>query len=96
MSDDAPVWPKILKLKTPIVFGDLTITELTLQKGKLGIIKEVRLVPGEVKMTDLILIASRLSGQPTQVIELLDPDDSPEVMSIALSFYGKSLAGIAL
>ena len=67
----APEWPRTVKLQHPITF-DEAISELVFQRGKLGIIKGITLVPGQVAMETLILIAARLCGQPTKVIEQLD------------------------
>ena len=68
------------------------ITELKLRRGTIGDIKGMK-ISSEVPLSDLISIASRLSGQPTGVIERLDAEDSGEVMSIALGFYARALVG---
>ncbi|HEY6030999.1 MAG TPA: phage tail assembly protein [Gaiellaceae bacterium] len=88
----APQWPRVVNLKHPVQFGDELIASLEFQRGKLGIIKGLKLSV-EVPVNDLVLIASRLSGQPPALIERLDIEDGQEVMSIALDFYGKCLAG---
>ena len=46
-----------------------------------------------VSTNSLLLIASRMSGQPAQVIERVDIDDVGEVMEIALGFYKAFLGG---
>lgn len=82
-------WPRVLKLGTPIQFGKQTvITELTFQKGTYGVLKGLR-IDRAPDVNELMLIASRLCGQPVNVIELLDPDDADEVTTIALGFFGR-------
>jgi hypothetical protein len=85
-------WPKIIELKFPIEFGKVTITELQMRRGRLGDLKGVKLVT-EIPTDHLIMIASRMCGQPVGVIERLDQDDSGEVMAVALDFYARSLTG---
>lgn len=85
-----PTWPRVLKLQYPVVIGDETITSLTFRRGRAGDMKGIKLT-AEVPIDDLHKIASRLCGQPTQVIEALDLDDAGEVIDIAADFYGKYL-----
>ena len=88
----APVWPRVITLKYPVQFGSETITSLTCRRGRVGDLKGIKL--GETVPADqLITIASRLCGKPTQVIEGLDVDDAAEVMALALDFYGRCLGG---
>lgn len=87
MSDE---WPKIVKLKHPVTFGEEVIEELKFRRGKLGDIKGMKL-GSEVAANDLCLIAARMAGQPPKVIEMLDVEDGGEVLSIALDFYGRCL-----
>ncbi len=42
-------------------------------------------------MEALILVASRMCGQPVAALERLDQDDAGEVMEIVLSFFARSL-----
>ncbi len=86
----APTWPRIVTLKHPIDFGSERITSLELRRGKLGDTKGIKLTDN-VPMEHLVLIASRLSGQPIKVIEMLDVDDAGEVMDVALDFFVKCL-----
>jgi len=88
----APVWPRVLTLKYPVQFGSESITSLTFRRGRAGDLKGLKL--GETVPADqLITIASRMSGKPTQVIEGLDGDDASEVMALVLDFYGRCLGG---
>lgn len=84
-------WPVVLQLHDPVTLGNnITVDTLTLRRGKLGDLKGIKL-GGEVPTEHLISVASKMSGQPTQIIEGLGPDDSGEVMSIVLDFFAKSL-----
>lgn len=85
-------WPVVVTLAHPVEFGSQRITSLELRRGRAGDVKDMKL-SGELPTAHLILIVSRLSGQPTQVIERLDVDDAGEVMAIALDFYGRFLGG---
>lgn len=85
-------WPAIVMLKHPVDFGSQRITQLEFRRGKLADIKGMKL-SGEMPTEHLITIASRMSGQTTQVIDRLDVDDAGEVMAIAIDFYGKCLGG---
>lgn len=87
---ESEVWPRVVRLRYPIEWGSESITQLTFRRGRLGDIKAMRLSK-EVPTDQLVTIASRLSGQPTQVIEKLDVDDAGEVLAIALDFYGRCL-----
>lgn len=87
----APTWPRVIKLLHPIDFGSERVTSLEFRRGKLGDLKGISL-GDTVPTAHLVLIAARLTGKTTHVIELLDMDDSGEVMGIALDFYGKCLA----
>jgi len=83
-------WPVTVTLKHPIDVGDKHIETITLRRGSLKQFKGTKL--GEaVPIEQLMLIASRLSGQPIGVIESLDMEDAGEVMAAALDFYEKCL-----
>lgn len=82
-------WPRVVKLITPITFGDETIEQLSFRRGQVGDMRGIVLASEEIPANDLILLASRLCGRPTQVIERLDIEDGGEVTSIALGFYAK-------
>jgi hypothetical protein len=83
-------WPFVVNLKYPINFGQERITSLEFRRGKLGDLKGIR--PSAIPTIDeLIVIASRMCGQPTKVIEQLDPDDSGEALELALGFFTRCL-----
>lgn len=90
----ATSWPRIVTLKHPFEFGKRRITSLEFRRGKNGDMQGINLRE-EVPMDDLVTIASRLCGETTKLIRELDFEDSGEVMSIALDFYAKCLAGAA-
>lgn len=81
------VWPRVVTLSHPIAFGSEQITELTFRRGRVGDMKNIKLVEGALPVNDIVLVASRMCGKPTQVIDLLDGEDAGEVMEIAMDFY---------
>jgi hypothetical protein len=83
-------WPVTVKLTHPINFADETITELKFRRGRMGDVRGM--TPDRMpSMDELMLLASRMCGQPVKVMELLDGDDGPEVLAIALGFFAKFL-----
>lgn len=84
-------WPAVIALKTPVTIGARSFTELTMRKGQLKDIKGLRMDGGGLSMDQVMNVAARLCGVPTQVIEALDTEDAGEVMSIALDFYTRCL-----
>lgn len=87
----APTWPRVVTLKYPIDFGSQHITTLELRRGRMGDLKGIKL-GATVATSDLLLLASRLSGQPVNVIELLDAEDAGEVMDVVLDFFARCLS----
>lgn|SRR5678815_3895305 len=83
-------WPITIKLQYPIEFGKRRIEELVMRRGTLGTLKGVSM-DGVPPTEQLILIASRLAGEPTQVIEKLDMDDSEGVIRVAFLFFARCL-----
>lgn len=83
--------PLKLKLRTPVEFGKDTIEELTFRRGRMGDMKGVP-IGDSISMDTIMLVASRLSGQPTAVIERLDEADAGEVVGLAMGFIGRCLA----
>lgn len=81
-------WPFTLKLHAPVDFGKQTIDALVFQKGKFGTLKGIA-IDRTPNADDLMMIASRLCGQPLKVIEGVDPEDAAEVMAIALNFFSR-------
>lgn len=91
LSYDERSWPHVIKLDEPIDLGKgKVITEIEMRRGKLADIKGIKL-GGELPTEQLMLVASRLSGQSIAVIERLDAVDAGEVMSISLDFYSRCL-----
>lgn len=83
-------WPVVVTLKHPFDYGDTRIESLTLRRGSLKQFKGMKLGT-EIPVEQLILIASRLSGQPVGVIEGIDMEDAGEVMAAALDFCEQCL-----
>lgn len=83
-------WPVVVTLQHPIDFGSQHITQLTFRRGRMGDLKGISL-DGIPPTDQLMLLASRLSGQILQVIEKLDPDDTSEVLEIVLGFFARCL-----
>lgn len=83
-------WPAVVKLSHPIQFGDQSIDSLSFRRGKLADIKGLK-VDGVPTLDQLIMIASRMCAQPLKVLEMLDGDDSGEVIEIALGFFVRCL-----
>jgi hypothetical protein len=85
-------WPITVRLRHPLDFGSQHIAMLEFRRGKLADIKGLK-IAAEMPSEHLILIAARLSGQTTNVIERLDYEDAGEVLAIAMDFYGQCLGG---
>lgn len=83
--------PRVVKLKTPIDMGSEQICELTFRRGRFDDMKGIGLNLKEAKIDDLMLLASRLCGQPVAVLGKIDEDDVGEVMAIASDFFLKCL-----
>lgn len=72
-------------LKEPVTVGSETVTELKFKKPKAKHLKALRL--GNADMSDMLTIVSRLTGQPSTVVEELSWEDALE----AVAFVGKFL-----
>lgn len=72
-------------LRTPIPFGSLTITELSLRRP---MAKDMRSLPADGLRTvdDMLLLVGRLSGQPPVVIDELSLEDLAGVSAIVAGF----------
>ncbi len=77
-----------VKLGDPIQFGSEKIEALTFRKAKA---KDFRDMPLNPKVGDMLDIASKLSGQPPSVIDMLSPADMAEVMKIMGELMGDGL-----
>jgi hypothetical protein len=84
------IWPVTVTLKTPVQLGQNTISSLEFRRGRMGDLKGMR-VDGIPPLNDIMLIASRLCGQPLKVIESLEDGDCAEVVTIVLGFFAKCL-----
>ncbi len=84
-------WPVRIQLKHPVEYANERISVIEMQRGKLSFMKGLKL-QSEPSIDTIMQIASRLSGQPRDVIEALDPDDAGAVMEIALDFFGRCLS----
>ena len=91
MEERKTEWPITVNLRFPIEFGTDTITKISMRRGRAGDLKGVQLGKEGMPADHVFLIASRMSGQPVKVIEMLDADDAQEVMAIAVDFLGRCL-----
>lgn len=78
-------------LKRPLELGSTRIEELTFRRGKIGDVKGIPIAAPTVE--HLLLVASRLSGQPVGVLEQIDEEDSGPVLEVAARFLGRCLGG---
>ena len=86
-------WPHTIKLKQPIEFpGEPTITELTFRRGRMGDLKGTPL-QGLPSIDQLLLMASRMCGQPVAALELVGEQDITEVLAMPLGFFERCLSG---
>jgi hypothetical protein len=85
-------WPAIVRLKHPVDFGSERITSLEFRRGRMGDLKGVK-VDGIPPVDQLMLIASRMCGQPIKALEMLEDEDGAEVLEIALVFFARCLGG---
>ena len=83
-------WPVVIQLKHPIQFGSKSIPSLSFGKGKLGVLKGVPLDEYPTP-NNVLLMASRLCGEPVAALELLDPDDCGEVIRLVMDFFSRCL-----
>ncbi|WP_422460241.1 MULTISPECIES: phage tail assembly protein [unclassified Endozoicomonas] len=76
-------------LKHPVVVGETHVTELTFQRPKAKHMKGIRL-GNEIGMDDILLLAGRIAGQSSLVMDELDIED---VMAVAEVISGFLPAG---
>lgn len=69
--------PVRIKLQEPIEWGSEVIKEIVLQPIKA---KHMKLLGKDVTAKDLLLIASKISGQPSAVIDELSSQDALQVI----------------
>lgn len=87
---DEAQWPVVVKLKRPVEFADEFIASLTFRRGRMGDLKGMTL-DGVPPVDKVLLLASRMCGKPVAALELLDADDGPEVLAVALGFFATCL-----
>ncbi len=85
-------WPVTVTLDYPVEWAGSTVTQLTFRRGRMQDIKGME-VSGIPPTDKLMLIASRMCGQPIGLIEKLDMDDAAEVVGIAIHFFSRCLPG---
>ncbi len=86
-------WPRVVTLSYPVEWGSEHVTSLSFRRGRAGDLMGIKLARDGVDADSLMLVASRMSGRPLELIQKLDVDDAREVMAIALGFYGRCLNG---
>jgi hypothetical protein len=87
-------WPRSVALGTPVQFGKTLITSLVFQRGTLGVLRGMSLDVDRLPDVDrLLMIASKLCGQPPGMLDMLAPDDVQEVLAIALAFFARCRGG---
>lgn len=72
-----------IKLDDPIQYGSETISQLELRKPKA---KDMRGLPLQMGMDDMLKLASRVSAQPDSVIDELSIGDLGRVMEVVGNF----------
>lgn len=82
-----------IKLDEPITFGSETIAELELRKPKA---KDMRGMPMQLGMDDMLALASRCTSQPPSVIDELSFGDLAKVMEALGKQMGNGLPTGAL
>lgn len=86
-------WPVTITLEHPVELGSQRITVLEVREGCLGDLKGIRVDGGGIAMDQLMLLASRLCGQPLKVIEKLKGRGGAEALSMARDFFTECLTG---
>lgn len=84
-------FPYVVKLKHVVSYDDEPVSSLTFRRGTLADAKGLKLAPGVLDIDKLLLVASRLCGQPVRLLEALDVEDGGEVMDIAMTFFVRFL-----
>ena len=80
--------PVTVHLDYPIEYGDETITEVTLRRAK-G--KDVKALPPEPGVSDLLNLAGKLGGLMPKVLDELDASDAMKLVEVVNVFFGGSL-----
>lgn len=85
-------WPVLVTLKHPFDFGSERIASLQFRRGRMGDLKGMK-VDSVPPVDQLMLLASRMCGQPIKVLEMLEDEDGAEVLEIAIGFFARCLGG---
>lgn len=76
----------VVKLRHPVQNGSETVAELSFRRPRAKDWRGVDMVTPAVRFDSLLLLAERLSGQTTHVIDSLEQDDFQEVLSVVAGF----------
>lgn len=74
---------QVLKLKSPVQYGQELIAELKIRKPKA---KDIRKLPQSPNTGDILDLAGRLCGQPPSMIDELDLEDTSALLEIVGNF----------
>lgn len=77
--------PRRVKLREPIRFGSEVVEELVIRAATAKDCRRLPMVSG-YEFDSILILASRLSGQPDAVIDKLGGDDLEEVIEIVSGF----------
>lgn len=80
-----------IQLDHPIQFGSLLIGELTIQPLRAKHLRGLEL-DAKHQLDAVLALASRLTGQPNEVIDMLEGRDLQRVLSTVTDFLGAGLA----
>lgn len=77
--------PQTIVLEHPIEYGSQTITEIVIERRlKTGDLTGIS--ASNQSVDDLIMVASRLCGQPTKVLKEMDLEDSVKIIALVTEF----------
>lgn len=79
------------RLKTPIIWGDSTIEELTIRRPTAGDFRGIKLEKNvEVSFDDMLTLASRVTATEEAKLSKMDIADTMEVYGIISNFINPS------
>ncbi len=81
--------PIVYKLKTPIKYGEETVTELEFNKPKAGALRDMRL--NLETMGEVLNLAQKCSDKAKVFFDNLEIEDVMGIAEIIAGFFGKSL-----
>lgn len=79
-----------IKLRTPVTWDEEQITQLAFRKGRMGDLDGIE-IGGNIPITKVMLVASRMCGQPVEVLKMLEEDDAGKALALALGFIQRCL-----